>query len=120
MFKPSLQPLNVMTFSVGQEYINLASFFASVLGLYLLFNDKSTPTAQATREVEDPDTMLIALSFGYWIIHCVALSAQKWVQPDWEIVLLSLKFATVLSYLLTFSCVLSLPLNRIASRRQRV
>jgi hypothetical protein len=106
-----------MTFSVCQEYLNLASFFASVVGLYLLLND---PLIPPPTEVEDPDTMLLALSFGYWIIHCVALSAQKWVTPDWEIMLLSLKFATLFSYLLTFCCILSLPLNRIAARQQRV
>jgi hypothetical protein len=106
-----------MTFFVCQEYINLISFFASVLGLFLLLNDKSQPFSA---DDQDPDNMLLAMSFGYWIIHCVTLSAQKWVSPEWEIVLLSLKFAAVLSYLLTFSCVLSLPLNRIASRRQGV
>ena len=106
-----------MTFSVCQIYLTLASFFASVLGLYFLINDKPPSTLETE---EDTDGMLMMLSFGYWIVHCVALSMQKWVMPDWEIVLLSLKFATVLSYLLTFSCVLSLPLNRLASRQQQV
>jgi hypothetical protein len=106
-----------MTFSLWREYINLASFFASVLGLYLLLNNQSTSTDQ---EAEAADRLLMAMGFGYWIIHCVALSAQKWVLPEWEIVLLSLKFAAILSYLLTFSCVLSLPLNRIAAQQQQI
>jgi hypothetical protein len=103
--------------SVCHEYLNLASFFASVIGLYLLYTDRSP---EQREKFDDPDTLLMAMSFAYWIVHCVAIGAQKWVLPEWESVLLSLKFAAVLSYLLTFSCILSLPLNRIADRQQQI
>ncbi|MBE9014419.1 hypothetical protein IQ250_29950, partial [Pseudanabaenaceae cyanobacterium LEGE 13415] len=54
------------------------------------------------------------------IVHCVAIGAQKWISPDWTTFMLSLKWTGVISYLLTFSCALSLPLHRIAATQQPV
>ncbi|NDJ17795.1 hypothetical protein [Myxacorys almedinensis] len=102
-----------MSHPVWHEYLKLVSFFASVLGLYLVGNRKSKNDADAA------DQTLFALSFAYWIVHLVAVSAQKWISPDWLVFTLSLKWTAVLSYLLTFSCALSLPMHTIsASQRQ--
>ncbi|MBW4443174.1 MAG: hypothetical protein KME10_18430 [Plectolyngbya sp. WJT66-NPBG17] len=104
-----------MAYSIWHDYLNLASFFASVLGLYILLYKK-----QAQSEDSDiADEVLFSMAFAYWIVHCIAIGAQKWVSPDWATCLLSLKWTAVISYLLTFSCALSLPLHRIASTQQQ-
>ncbi|BAS59811.1 MULTISPECIES: hypothetical protein [Leptolyngbya] len=107
-----------MAHSTWHEYLNLASFFASVAGLYLLLNQKKAQTQQEENEVADQ--VLFSMAFAYWIVHCIAVGAQKWVCPDWTTCMLSLKWTAVISYLLTFSCALSLPLHRIASTQQPV
>lgn len=104
-----------MAHSNWHDYLNLASFFASVLGLYVLCNKKQAETEDA----DIADQVLFSMAFAYWIVHCVAIGAQKWICPDWEVFMLSLKWTGVISYLLTFSCALSLPLHRIASTQQQ-
>lgn len=105
-----------MAHPIWHDYLNLASFFASVAGLYILLGKKQDQ--QADQEVADQ--VLFSMAFAYWIVHCVAIGAQKWICPDWTTCMLSLKWTAVISYLLTFSCALSLPLHRIASTRQPV
>ncbi|HTL89437.1 MAG TPA: hypothetical protein VL134_08540 [Leptolyngbya sp.] len=104
-----------MAHSIWHDYLNLASFFASVLGLYLLIHQKKSETEDA----DAADRVLFSMAFAYWIVHCIAIGAQKWVCPDWTTCVLSLKWTAVISYLLTFSCALSLPLHRIASTQQQ-
>lgn len=104
-----------MAHPVWHAYLNLASFFAAVAGLYILFNVKSAPEDA----LDDTDHSLLAMSFGYWVVHCIAVGAQQRVLPDWEVVALSLKFTAVFSYLLTFSCALSLPLHRISANQKQ-
>lgn len=103
-----------MAHPIWYQYTLLASFFASVLGLYLLYNHETI----RKQDLDESQWMLFAMSFAYWIVHCVAMGAQRWVSPDWPVVLLSLKFTAVIAALLTFSCALSLPLNQIAARQQ--
>jgi hypothetical protein len=104
-----------MAHSVWQAYLSLVSFFAAVIGLYVLYNVKSKPG----EELDDADHTLFALSFAYWVVHCMAVGAQRMVSPDWEIAALSLKFTAVFSYLLTFSSALSLPLHRLSTRQNQ-
>jgi hypothetical protein len=104
-----------MAHSVWQAYLGLISFFAAVIGLYVLYNVKSKPG----EELEAADHTLFALSFAYWMVHCVAVGVQRRVSPDWEIVTLSLRFTAVFSYLLTFCSALSLPLHRISIRQNQ-
>jgi hypothetical protein len=96
------------------ESIRLASFFASAIGLYILYNDASTQ-----EDFGEASWNLLSFSFGYWIVNCVAHALQCQVCTEWTVALLSLKFTSLFSFLLTFSCVLSLPLNQIAARQQR-
>ena len=103
-----------MSHPVWHESLKLLSFFASVLGLYIVVNRKSEQD-----DAGAADQTLFAMSFAYWIVHLVAVSAQKWIAPDWDVFMLSLKWTAVISYLLTFSCALSLPMHRFsASQRQ--
>ena len=88
----------------------LASFFASALGLFLLYNH----TKIRDEDLNESQWMLFAMSFAYWIVHCVAISVQPWITQEWNLVTFSLRFCAVISALLSFSCALSLPLNTVS------
>jgi hypothetical protein len=99
---------------VWHDYLVFLSFIACIAGLILLFKTFNNPSD----DVEAADRMLFMMTFTYWLVYCLAFGAQKLVLPDWETAMLSLKFTTVISYLLTFSCVLGLPLHRYAASRR--
>ena len=88
----------------------LASFFASALGLFLLYNH----TKIRNEDLDEAQWMLFAMSFAYWIVHCVAISAQPWVPQEWNWVAFSFKFCSVISALLSLSSALSLPLTTVS------
>jgi hypothetical protein len=94
------------------DYLVLISFAACIAGLLLLYNGKQTQVD----DLEETEHSLFSMSFSYWMVYCVAASIQKLCLPEWDIVLLSLKLTAAFSYFLTFSCVLSLPLTRLAVR----
>ena len=95
------------------DYLVLISFAACVAGLLLLSDGKQT---QAD-ELEETERTLFSMSFSYWIVYCVAFGIQKICLPDWEVVLLNLRLTAALAYFLTFACILSLPLHRLAVRQ---
>ncbi len=95
------------------DYLLMVSFVAAIAGIVLLKTDKS-PTKD---EFEEADHMLILMSFAYWLVYCASFALQKVISADWETMLLSIKLTGVIAYLLTASCVLSLPLNRISVRQ---
>jgi hypothetical protein len=85
------------------------SAVACILGLWLLWDsNKTEDEAQATEEI------LLRMSFAYWLVYCVAFGIEKMLVPHWEGLAMSLRITTALSYFLTFSCVLSLPLYKFA------
>jgi hypothetical protein len=86
---------------------------AAIGGIVLLKTDKSP----AKDDIEEADQMLILMSFAYWLVYCAAFALQKVVSTDWETMVLSIKLTGVIAYLLTASCILSLPLNRISVRQ---
>ncbi|MBP5976082.1 hypothetical protein HW132_25940 [Brasilonema sp. CT11] len=90
----------------------LLSFIACIAGLLLLWERKPE-----NDEVEETEKILFRMSFSYWLVYCVAFAIQKIVLPDWETVVMSLRITTALSYFLTFSCIVSLPLHKFAMRR---
>ncbi|MBV9385518.1 MAG: hypothetical protein JOZ78_03715 [Chroococcidiopsidaceae cyanobacterium CP_BM_ER_R8_30] len=94
------------------DYLVLISFVACIAGLFLMFNGSQ---AQAD-ELEATEQALLSMSFSYWIVYCVAIGVQKICLPEWDLVLLSLKLTAAFSYFLTFACILSLPLSRLAVR----
>lgn len=100
-----------MTHSCMTHSWILSSFFASALGLFLLYNNESI----RNEDLDEGQWMLFAMSFAYWIVHCVAISIQPWLPQEWAGALFGLKFCSVISALLTFSCALSLPLNQISA-----
>jgi hypothetical protein len=100
-----------MSHPVWIESVRLVSFFACVLGLFVLYNDRSTQ-----EDLGEANWNLMSFSFGYWIVNCLAHAGQNCLCPTWTTVLLSVKLTSLFSFLLTFSCILSLPLNRVAAR----
>lgn len=97
------------TFS-WHDYLMLLSFVAAIVGLAFLLWEK---TAEET-DAEVADRVLFMMSFAYWLVYCLSATALKFIQPEWETLLLSVKLTGVLSYLLTATCVLSLPLHRVS------
>jgi hypothetical protein len=85
------------------------SFLASILGLLLLWNSK-----QKEDDAEITELILFRMSFSYWLVYCLAFGIEKIVLPHWETVIMTLKITTALSYFLTFSCIVSLPLHKFA------
>jgi hypothetical protein len=96
-----------------QVYLLIVSFFAAIGGLILLNMDK-TPAKNAK---EAADRLLIMMSFTYWLVYCLAFGVQKIMPPQWETIILSVNLTRVLAYLLTASCILSLPLNRFSTHQ---
>lgn len=95
------------------DYLVMVSFVASIAGLVLLYDRNSKPADDRTLSEE----ILIKMSFTYWIVYCISAAGLKLHLPEDSWLLLSLKLSTVLSYLLTASSILSLPLQRMAVRR---
>ncbi|BAY09037.1 hypothetical protein [Calothrix sp. NIES-2098] len=91
------------------EFVVVVSFIACILGLLMLWDSK-----QQKDEMEETEQILFRMSFTYWLVYCVAFGLEKIILPSWEPVVMSLKITTALSYFLTFSCILSLPLHRFA------
>lgn len=95
------------------ELLVIFSSFACVAGIFLLVNDRD----RAKDDVEAADHMLMLMTFAYWLVYCGAMGLQKMILPEWEIAMLSAKLTSVIAFLLTASCLLSLPLNRVADRQ---
>ncbi len=94
------------------EFVVAVSFVACVAGLLLLCDRK-----QPKDNLEETEKILFRMSFSYWLVYCCAFGLEKLILPDWETVLMSVKMTIALSYFLTFSCVLSLPLHKFSVRR---
>ncbi|MBD2203603.1 hypothetical protein H6G33_23160 [Calothrix sp. FACHB-1219] len=93
------------------EFVVAVSFVACIVGLLLLWDSKQQTQKN---ELEETEEILLRMSFSYWLVYCVAFGIEKVMLPSWEPMLMTLKITTALSYFLTFSCILSLPLNRFA------
>lgn len=89
------------------------SFFACIIGLFLVVDIKKTQAS----DIEDEERMLLMMSFTYWLVYCVSFGIQKLALPEWDTLLLSLKLTNLFAYFLTFTCVLVLPLRLIAERQ---
>jgi hypothetical protein len=91
------------------DFVVAISCVACIIGLLLLWNCQ-----QQINEAEVTEQILLRMSFSYWLVYCVCFGIQKMVLPDWETLMMSLKITTALSYFLTFSCIVSLPLHKLA------
>jgi len=96
------------------DYLVMVSFVASIAGLVLLGDNRNSPPTDDRTLSEE---ILIKMSFTYWTVYCISVFGLKLHLPEDSWLFLSLKLTTVLSYLLTASSILSLPLQRMAVRR---
>ncbi|NJK69381.1 MAG: hypothetical protein HC789_08265 [Microcoleus sp. CSU_2_2] len=95
------------------DYLVMVSLVASISGLLLLSDRKSKPADDRTLSQE----LLIQMSFTYSIVYCISALGLKLPLPEGSSLLQGLKLTVVLSYLLTASSILSLPLQRMAVRQ---
>jgi hypothetical protein len=95
------------------DYLTILSFFASIAGIALLF--KGSQANESDWEITD--RVLMLMTFTYWLVYCTTTGLQYVILPQWEVLLWSMKLTSVLAYLLTAACVLSLPLHRVAIRQ---
>lgn len=94
------------------EFVVAVSFVACILGLALLWDGK-----QYKSDIQQTEQILFRMSFSYWLVYCIAFGIEKIVLPEWESLLMTLRITTALSYFLTFSCIVSLPLHKFAVHR---
>ncbi|MBD2570369.1 MULTISPECIES: hypothetical protein [Nostocaceae] len=92
------------------EFVVAVSSVACIMGLFLLWDDKK----QQKDDAQETEEILLRMSFAYWLVYCVAFGIEKTVLPNWESLAMAVKITTALSYFLTFSCILSLPLHKFA------
>jgi hypothetical protein len=95
------------------DYLVMVSCVASIAGLVLLGDRNSQPTDDRTLSQE----MLIKMSFIGWIVYCISVAGLKLHLPEDNWLSLSFQLSTVISYLLTVSSILSLPLQHITVRQ---
>lgn len=69
---------------------------------------------QAIDDFQETEQSLLTMSFAYWLVYCIAFGMEKVFLFNWEAVIITLRITTALSYFLTFSCILSLPLHKFA------
>ena len=105
--------MSCMTNFSWHDYSVMISAIASIAGVVLVTTNKQP----AKDDVEASHYMLLLMTFAYWLVYCAAFVGQKLISPQLEAVLLSVRLTGVIAFLLTASCILSLPLNR-ASLRQ--
>ncbi|AKG19959.1 hypothetical protein [Calothrix sp. 336/3] len=103
--------MNSLNFFCHESVVAMSSV-ACVLGLLLLLTCKPEDD-----EMEVTERVLVKMSFSYWLVYCIAFAIQKVILPGWEGIIMTLKITTALSYFLTFSCILSLPLHKFAMRQ---
>jgi hypothetical protein len=95
------------------DYLVMVSLVASISGLVLLADRNSKPADDRTLSEE----LLIQMSFTYSIVYCISTLGLNLPLPEGSSLLQGLKLTVVLSYLLTASSILSLPLQRMAVRQ---
>ncbi|WP_293352880.1 MULTISPECIES: hypothetical protein [unclassified Microcoleus] len=104
------------------DNLAIVSFVAAIAGLLLLSDNPTSDGADDSLRDSFADRtlseeILIKMSFTYWIVYCISVFGLKLHLPEDSWLFLSLKLTTVLSYLLTASSILSLPLQRMAVRQ---
>ncbi|MBS3029537.1 MAG: hypothetical protein HCA25_21405 [Dolichospermum sp. DET50] len=91
------------------EFVVTISSIACILGLWLLKDCN-----QSINDFQQTEESLLRMSFAYWLVYCIAFGIEKVFLLDWEVIIISLRITIALSYFLTFSCILSLPLHKFA------
>ncbi|WP_287127556.1 hypothetical protein [Candidatus Cyanaurora vandensis] len=82
----------------------LLSMVASLAGLMLVSRDAG---------LEDNKYLLLSMTFGCWLVYCLAWTLLRITPPEFEQIISSLRFTVGISYLFTFTCIVSLPLYAV-------
>ena len=98
------------------DSVLLVSCVASVAGLY--FYGRSP--IEDPSDAEAAQETLTRLTFVYWLVYCFAHWGEQFCTAFPQSPACSLRILMLLSYILTFCCVLSLPLHLIEQRRKQV
>ncbi len=97
---------------ICHNFFVAVSFVACIIGLFLLWDNK-----QQKNDADATEAILFRMTFCYWLVYCVAFGIEKLIFPHWEAIHMTLRITTALSYFLTFSCIVSLPLHKFAVRQ---
>jgi hypothetical protein len=97
------------------DYLLLLSGLASVAGLYLCCE----PQAEDPTEFEAARETLVRMTFVYWFVYCSSKLGEQVCVAASQGLTCSLHLLGLLSYLLTFCCILSLPLHLIEQRHRQ-
>jgi hypothetical protein len=94
------------------EYLVILSCFTSMGGLIACgrAEDKDPTEAEAMQDT------LIRMTFVYWIVYCISSFSDRIDTVMPQDLACSLRILALLSYVLTFCCVLTLPLQLIEQR----
>jgi hypothetical protein len=93
----------------------LISGLASVVGLCFFCQ----PQTVELTEAEAAQETLVRMTFVYWLVYCGAKFGEYVCAAGPQDWICSLHLLRLLSYLLTFCCVLSLPLHLIEQRHRQ-
>ncbi|PLZ95113.1 hypothetical protein CEN50_23360 [Fischerella thermalis CCMEE 5268] len=96
------------------DFFVAVSCLACIIGLLLLWENKQHKQKD---DADATEVILFRMTFCYWLVYCVAFGIEKLVLPHWEAMQMTLRITTALSYFLTFSCIVSLPLHKFAVRQ---
>jgi hypothetical protein len=91
------------------EYLVTLSCFTSVVGLIAFgrAQDKDPTESKAMQET------VVRMTFVYWIVYCLSSFGDRMGDLMPQDFACSLRILALLSYVLTFCCILTLPLQFI-------
>ncbi len=95
------------------DYLVIVSFGAAIAGVVLVQTEPKTEDNLVLT-----DRAIFLMIFAYWLVYCLAAIGQKFVNPEWSLVIFSIRATAMFSYLLTTTCLISLPLHRYSASRQ--
>ncbi|MGB8700030.1 MAG: hypothetical protein WCD18_11495 [Thermosynechococcaceae cyanobacterium] len=102
-----------MTALSWHDYLLITSCLTSAVGL-TVFCHCPIPEPNAAEATQET---LVRMTFIYWMLYCLSRLGQLWCDSTAQDFVCSLRVLALLSYVLTFCCVVSLPLHTIEQRR---
>ena len=108
-------------FLTWSHCILILSALTSSGGLWWLCRQAAVEPNPDLSEAETTAETLLRMTFAYWVVHCVAHEGERYCDRlalgHWSC---SLHILTVLSFVLTFCCLLSLGLQAIEHHQSQI
>lgn len=98
----------------GHEAILSLSACGAILGLLISLSKPSLTSLPTISELTKDN--LIRMVFLYWLLYCVAEGLEKFISVEAIALIAILRLIAMISYVLTFCCLLSLPLYHLDIR----